>query len=205
MARLRATQAALEDADHKAIEGDVVECGVWAGGHIILARLTSPKRRCWLFDTFTGMPKPTHKDQTRDGGSALAKWEEKRAIGHLWAACSVEQVTKNLVATGTYDPVLCRFMVGDVTTVLRLPDIDLPAKIALLRLDTDWYASTKTELEVLWPRVVPGGYVIIDDYGHWLGARKAVQEYFSKHCPDYHIRLKPVDYTAVIMQKPRFQ
>jgi len=199
--RLQAMEQALRSVDSNRLEGDIVECGVWQGGHIILARKVSPNRRCWLFDTFNGMVKPGEEDTKRDGGSALAKWSRKSANGQLWVACSVEQVTRNLMATGTYHPILCRFMVGDVCTVLRLPDIDLPEKIAVLRLDTDWYASTKTELEVLWPRVVPGGFIIIDDYGHWLGARKAAQEYFKKHYPAYWRELKPVDYTAVMMQK----
>jgi O-methyltransferase len=73
---------------------------------------------------------------------------------------------------------------------------DLPDQIALLRLDTDWYESTKVSLEQLYPRLVPGGVLIIDDYGHWQGCRKAVDDYFYK--TDQKILLQRIDYTGRI-------
>ena len=71
-----------------------------------------------------------------------------------------------------------------------------PEKVALLRLDTDWYESTKCELEQLFPRLVPGAVLIIDDYGHWDGCRRAVDEYFEQH--QVRMLLNRIDYTARI-------
>ena len=74
----------------------------------------------------------------------------------------------------------------------------LPGEIALLRLDTDWYKSTQHELIHLYPLLVGSGVLIIDDYGHWQGAKKAVDEYFS----DKKILLNRIDYTGRISIKP---
>jgi hypothetical protein len=73
-----------------------------------------------------------------------------------------------------------------------LEEKNLPEQISILRLDTDWYTSTKIELEVLYKKLVKGGILIIDDYGHWQGARKAVDEYFKNK----NIWLHYVDYTC---------
>ena len=72
---------------------------------------------------------------------------------------------------------------------------NIPKKIALLRLDTDWYQSTKIELEVLWDRLEPGAPCIIDDYGHWNGCRKAVNEFFEKLQKNY--KAEKIDYTGI--------
>jgi O-methyltransferase len=198
--RMLAMQNALRRIDAAAIPGDVVECGVWKGGHIILARLISPQRRCWLFDTFTGMTEPTAIDVTRGGTDAGKKYRAKKANGFNWDKCTLGEVRGNLAAVGVFDADLVRFVVGDVCETLQLPG-NVPEQIALLRLDTDWYESTKVELEVLWPRLVKGGAIIIDDYGHWMGARQAVQEFFARNVPDFRKRLNQIDYTAAIMVK----
>jgi O-methyltransferase len=72
------------------------------------------------------------------------------------------------------------FIQGDVAVTLEVPN-NLPEGIAVLRLDTDWYESTKKELEILYPRLSVGGVLLVDDYGHWVGAREAVDEYFKRH------------------------
>ena len=72
----------------------------------------------------------------------------------------------------------------------------LPSGIALLRLDTDWYESTKHELEHLYPLLVSGGVIIIDDYGHWKGAKKAVDEYIKDN--NLPLLLNRIDYTGRI-------
>jgi hypothetical protein len=76
-----------------------------------------------------------------------------------------------------------------------LPD-RAPQKVALLRLDTDWHASTKHILETLFPALVRGGVLIIDDYGHFHGARKAVDDYLSEH--NISILLNRIDYAGRI-------
>ena len=84
----------------------------------------------------------------------------------------------NLFSTG-YSQSQIHFIKGDVAETLE-NNSNIPNKISLLRLDTDWYESTKKELEVLFPRLVSGGVCIVDDYGHWNGARKAVDEYLAQ-------------------------
>lgn len=176
---------ACQRIDNDGIQGDIVECGVWRGGNIILARFYCPDRVCWLFDTFEGMANRSEWDVGRSG--------IKIDVGK--SAVSVEEVTENLRVTGTFDASKLRFVKGAVEDTL-LDERNLPDKIALLRLDTDWYQSTKIELEILWPRLVSGGILIVDDYGHWLGARKAVDEYFNGAVP-----FNQIDYTAVMAMK----
>jgi hypothetical protein len=183
--RLVAMAKACERIDNAGIVGDIVECGVWRGGNIILARFYCPDRVCWLYDTFEGMANRSEWDLSRSGVM----------VGVGKSAVSVEEVTDNLRITGTYDDRRLRFVKGMVEDTLRVAE-NLPDKIALLRLDTDWYYSTKIELEVLWPRLVPSGILIVDDYGHWLGARKAVDEYFKGG-----MLFTEIDYTAIMMVK----
>jgi hypothetical protein len=161
------------------ISGDVVECGVWAGGSIgaaaLLGGVDNLARKYWLYDTFKGMTNPG----VFDGDSAsktFSRSKHETGLGSTWCEVSQSIVEKNLRHMGV-DLTKCIFISGDVSSTLT--EGPLPEKIALLRLDTDWYESTKLELEVLFPRLVKGGILIIDDYGHWEGARKAVNEFFS--------------------------
>lgn len=194
-ARLAAMEAALLRI--KDIPGDIVECGVWRGGNIILARKIAPDRACWLYDTFAGMTQPQLVDVTRTGRAAQNSYNVKTEAGRRWAAASVEEVRQNLAETDTLDDSKLRFVVGPVEETL-LEAKNLPDSIAVLRLDTDWYASTKVEMEVLYPLLSPGGVLIIDDYGHWMGAQQAVKEYFGTVMPE----LTWIDYTAIQITKP---
>lgn len=196
--RLMGFARTLAKIDDSGIEGDVVECGVWKGGHVIMARLLSPERVCWLYDTFQGMTEPGPYDVKVSGSSktAMASYQKKLLSGSKWLEASYEQVCDNLINTGTMDRDYLRFVVGDVRKTL-LDGTLLPQRIALLRLDTDFYDSTKIELEVLYPRVVPGGVLIVDDYGHWAGARKAFNDYFVGKM----IQFEKIDYTAVMVVK----
>lgn len=194
--RLTGMADAIKYVDHEKIEGDIVECGVWRGGNLILARKLSPKRTCWLYDTFEGMPPPGEHDKKKSGATAMESYQHKVSIGHKWAAVSVEEVLENFREHGLDDSRLV-FVVGMVEDTLRFVD-NLPDKIAVLRLDTDWYSSTKIELEVLYPRLVNRGVLIVDDYGHWLGSKKAVDEYFGERIST----MTWIDYTAVKMVKP---
>ena len=169
------------------ILGDIVECGVWKAGNIIIARKMSPNRVCWLYDTFSGMTEPQDVDIHHDG------WPAKYKEG--WCAASVGEVSEILADNRVLDNKLTRFVIGDVIQTLLVRE-NLPDKIALLRLDTDWYASTLVELQVLYPRLERGGFLIVDDYGHWQGARRAVDEYFGDDFPKTMI-----DYTACLIQK----
>jgi hypothetical protein len=163
------------------IPGDIVECGVWKGGSIIaaaqkLASLGDLERQYWLYDTFEGMPAPTRED-----GPAEARLYESRRKSHesaAWCACTLAEVQQNLFARARQLREAFHFVRGMVEKTLR-DEKNLPKQIALLRLDTDWYSSTKVELECLMPRVARNGVVIIDDYGQWQGSRLATDEFIA--------------------------
>lgn len=196
--RLLALAGALRRLDAEDIAGDLVECGVFQGANIILMRTLSPQRICWLFDTFAGMTRPGE----HDGDYATQKYAVRETVGKPWQAAPLEQVGDNLRAAGVYDETKLRFVVGDVCVTLRNP-ATLPQRIALLLLDTDFYQSTRVELETLFPRLVAGGVLLIDDFGHWPGARKAVDDYLAAAGIDRG-ELAMVDYTGAILVKNRW-
>lgn len=177
---------AIRHIQRRGVEGDFVECGVWRGGNLVLARtLLDPSRQVWGFDTFEGMTAPTEHDSKF--GSTLdadTKFRQTATDSFVdWCYASIEDVQANLAATGCVDGVT--LVKGDVRKTL-LDTERLPEKISILRLDTDFYDSTLIELEALYPRVAPGGVVIVDDYGVWAGAKKAVDEYFGDNMPWLH-------------------
>lgn len=186
------------------IEGAVVECGVWRGGSSMLAALTllelkDTSRDLYLFDTFEGMSEPTGKDVMFDGtqADALLKSSPKdESVANYWCVGSLENVRQNMRTT-QYPEARLHFVKGKVedTVPAQAPD-----RIALLRLDTDWYESTRHELEHLYPRLAPNGVLIIDDYGHWQGAREAVDEFFGKQ--KFKPFLARLDYTGRLLIKP---
>lgn len=188
---------ALRYVKENDVKGDVVECGVWRGGNIILARNILPDRRCWLYDTFTGMTMPGDDDKRRSGKRAKDAYNAHLRDKEPWCMASLAEVRQIFEEKGVLDDELCRFVEGDVLETFSVSE-NLPEHISLLRLDTDWYASTKLELEVLYPLLVSGGVLIIDDYGHWLGCRRAVDEFFSGQ----DVTFKELDYTAVMLVKP---
>lgn len=180
------------------ISGDFVECGVWRGGSMMtvaktLTILGVRDRELYLFDTYEGLPKPDiEKDIDIWGNRAIDGWlplsvsDEK---SH-WAEASLDDVETNLISTG-YPQERMHFVKGLVENTLPA---SAPASISLLRLDTDWYASTKHELTHLYPLLTRGGVLIIDDYGHFKGAKIAVDEYF--HASGNSILLNRIDYSG---------
>lgn len=201
--RIEAVVNAIRYLVGNGIAGDVVECGVWRGGSSMAAALTlldlgERRRHLHLYDTFEGMSAPTDEDVAIDGAAAKAQFRDRR-LGEDssdWCLAPLDEVRQNLASTG-YPPELVHFVKGKVedTMPARMP----AGAIALLRLDTDWYESTRHELVHLYPRLVRGGVLIVDDYGHWAGARKAVDEYFAAHPPA--LLLNRTDYTARIAVK----
>jgi O-methyltransferase len=164
------------------IPGDVVECGVWRGGSMqavarTLLALGDSSRKLHLFDTFEGMPPPSERDtRTSDDRTAAELLAEESPQDSLvWAVASLEDVKEGLAQTG-YPPEQVRFVQGRVEDTIPA---QAPDEISILRLDTDWYESTKHELEHLYPRVPSGGVVLFDDYGYWDGAREAVDEFLD--------------------------
>ncbi len=163
------------------IEGSLVECGVWRGGSAMLMAyalqyFNDRSRPLYLYDTFDGMTEPDEIDIDFDGRRMREIWEYARQSGgRMGYGGSLENVKENLQRTG-YPDHLAHFVKGDVLETI--PDT-LPEKIALLRLDTDFYASTLHELRHLYPRVVSQGVIFIDDYGWCDGARRATDEFLA--------------------------
>lgn len=185
------------------IEGAIVECGVWRGGSMMAVALTLLEhgitdRDLYLYDTFSGMTEPTAEDTSSpyDGYSPHRRWRRHRALGREWAGVPAEVVRERVESTG-YPPGRVHLVEGKVEETL--PG-GAPERIALLRLDTDWYGSTKHELVELYPRLVEGGVLIVDDYGHYEGARQAVDEYFAE--TGQAVLLNRIDYTGRIAVKP---
>lgn len=185
------------------VAGDLVECGVWRGGSVMamaseLKSLGSTDRRIWLYDTFAGMTAPTTEDVEEGTGVTAYSMLKSTPVAdgdNVWCVAGLTDVQANVRSTG-YPFEQFTFIEGDVgKTLLQTA----PEKISLLRLDTDWYESTKMELEVLYPRLSIGGVCIFDDYGHWQGARRAVDEYFEKL--GYRPYMHPIDYSGRVLIK----
>lgn len=178
------------------IPGAFVECGVFMGGSSMAAALTAKHLDAdldiHLFDTFEGMPPPTERDAFVLASRPVLGFNPK--TGEPWTRCDEETVRANMAKTG-YDPSRLHFHRGMVESTI--PD-RAPGQISVLRLDTDWYESTKHELVHLWPRLSPGGILIIDDYGEFTGARDAVDEYFAAE-PIFLFR---IDYSRRMAIKP---
>ena len=142
-------------------------------------------RRVWLFDTFEGMPAPTDEDDrwTRSYYKRITNGTAHRAPGGVrdrkGAYTPLDEVRRTMSRTGMPDSTF-RFVKGKVEGTLKDPTLALPTEIAVLRLDTDWYTSTQVELDVLWPRLVPGGWLYIDDYSFFGGAHKAVVQWLAR-------------------------
>jgi hypothetical protein len=186
------------------IPGDIVECGVWKGGSMMavaktLLDLGRLDRQLYLFDTFEGMPRPQDVDVSYRGSKASKKFEEKMVTNDSshWCFASLDEVKRAMYETG-YDREKISFVKGKVERTI--PN-SAPQTISLLRLDTDWYESTRHELLHLYPRLSHGGVIIIDDYGHFLGARKAVDEYIEQN--NICLLLNRLDYTGRIGVKSK--
>jgi hypothetical protein len=169
----------------------MVECGVWKGGSMMavaktLLRLNDTERCLWLYDTYAGMSKPTAMDVSECDISAQRDFEAD------YLRVSLDDVRKAVLGVG-YDDRKVFFVTGKVEETLPA---HAPEQVALLRLDTDWYESTRHELLHLFPRLARGGVLIVDDYGHWQGARKATDEYLQAN--DISILLHRIDFSARI-------
>ena len=151
--------------------------------------MNDDNRHLYLFDTFEGMTKPTDKDIDYTGAAAsiLLKNSVKSDESSFWCYAPLESVEKNLQKTG-YDNEKIHFIKGKVEETI--PD-KAPKTISLLRLDTDWYESTRHELIHLFPRLSTGGVIIIDDYGFWKGSRLATDEYIRQN--NVNILLNRID------------
>lgn len=165
------------------IEGDLVECGIYKGGASAMMAVLANGRKVWMFDSFEGMPAPTEKD-----GDKAPNWTGKTAAGIHWI--------KSLLWEYDISKDKVNIVKGWFKNTVPSAKID---KIAILRLDGDWYESTKVCLDSLYDKVSPGGFIIIDDYGHWEGCQKAVDEFIEKR--RLKIEFNVTDYTERWWQK----
>ncbi len=201
--RMHALWLAVRHLARAQVAGDIVECGVWRGGSMMLAATTliavgDTSRTLWLYDTFEGMTEPTEVDvQAMSGRSAAAilATEERDGDNPFWAIAQRAVVERNMAST-FYPESRIRYVAGKVEDTLPA---QMPERIALLRLDTDWYGSTRHELMHLWPRLAIGGVLIVDDYGYWQGARRAVDEFLADL--DKPPLLNRIDFTGRIAVK----
>ena len=176
-ARVYALVKAAQYVVKAALPGPAVVCGVGLGGSALaLARAFRNAGECdrpiWLYDTFDSETRP-ELDDYKASQAYIAEVLAKRCP--------------------QYDQSAFRFIPGMVENTI--PGT-IPDRIALMHLDTDWYASTLHELVHLWPLLITGGVVLIDDYGCWESCRRAVDEYLEEH--DINILLSAVDYTGRI-------
>lgn len=194
--RMFALYTAVRYAIDASIPGDFVECGVWKGGSSMviaatLLELGATDRTIHLYDTFEGMSEPTEEDTLMTDASmdTHERWtSDQKGEYNKWCYSPLDEVKRNLASTG-YPMDRVRFVKGKVEDTIPA---QIPETIALLRLDTDWYESTKHELEHLYPLLERQGVLIIDDYGNWAGSKKAVDEYFE----GTPLLLSRVDYTG---------
>lgn len=178
--RLWGLYQAVELAVVDGLPGDIVECGTAKGGSAALMGLVlkgmGSDKSLYVCDTFEGIPAPTEKDPPEAQQYTGQLRGEFGEVANLFSSLEVEAI-------------LVKGLFQDT-----LPNLNVD-KIAVLHLDGDWYESTKCGLESLYDKVVPGGIVQIDDYGHWEGCRKATDEFFEKR------GIKPIleqlDYTGV--------
>lgn len=203
--RMLSLWEAMEWLNTHHIDGAFVECGVWKGGSSMLASENcrfhpTVLREFFLYDTFEGMSPPEEVDKNFKGESAdvlMSADSAAKESSNVWAIGAIDEVRMNMDTSGIASERL-HVIQGDVEETIQ--HNTGPKDIAMLRLDTDWYRSTKHELTHLFHRIVPGGFLIIDDYGHWAGCQKAVDEFFQ----DFHPRpfFHRIDYTGVITQRP---
>jgi hypothetical protein len=190
--RVYSTINAVRHVVENGIEGDIIECGVYKGGQtmgmMIALSSLGEERDVYLYDTFEGMPAPEDwetKNGSKSDTMALDFFNAFKLEGNSsdWCRCMLHEVEENIK--------LINYNHNRVYYVKGMVEDTLPSNkhksIAVLRLDTDWYSSTKAELEILYPKISSGGVLILDDYGHWNGAKKAVDEYIKNNNLDIEL------------------
>ena len=196
--RIKSLHKSLDYIRNTEIEGDYVECGVWKGGNIIgmikyLEYYNNINNNVWLYDTFSGMTNPEDVDVDLNNNKSINLLHNEL----VKAYSPLDEVKNNINnVIEEYPNENIKYVVGDVSETLLIEE-NLPDSISLLRLDTDWYKSTKIELEVLYDRLSDGGVLIIDDYGHWQGCKKAVDEFFQGK----ELKFEKIDYTGISLIK----
>ncbi len=192
----------LSHINQNNIDGDIVETGVYKGANLILINdflcEHNLKKKIYAYDTYEGQPQPSEKDYDIKGTKMIEKFKDYEKKNIIPVLCSLDDVKENIQKFSKNNLDLITFIKGKVEDTLVM-EKNLPNKISLLRLDTDFYDSIKKSLDILYPRLVKGGVLIIDDYGHFKGAKTAVDEYFKN---TKNIWMHRIDYTSRLIIKP---
>ncbi len=183
----------VQEADRLNLPGDIVECGVWNGGSAAFMAVAGAEgphpglRTLWLFDSFEGLPRPDERDGDEERRAYFKEWNKGNAerVREIFKRMGLG-LEKVKIVPGWFEQTLA-------TTPVR--------SIALLHIDADWYSSVKTALEAFYDKVVPGGFVILDDYGYWKGCTQALRDFFSEH-EIAHVRIKQMGREGGYFQKP---
>ena len=188
---LEVTYMTVKDVCKKDLPGDIVELGVARGGSAALMAIVvfdknlcgSMQRKLWLFDSYEGLPEPTEMDFNPELGDGTG--EHVRPLPKGSCLGQLDDVKDLMFNKNNFPRDRIEFVKGwfDTTVPAKKDEIN---EIAVLRIDGDWYESTKCCLENLYDHVTPGGYIIIDDYQSCYGCKRAVDEYIQKMdiCPD---------------------
>jgi O-methyltransferase len=186
--RLRTLHRLCSEIERKGLPGDIVECGVCNGGTAatMAAAIRGGSRRMWLFDSFQGLPEPGDLD----GDKAHREYFVGMDLG------SIPRVKEALAAV-SFPEDRVNIVPGWFEDTLPHARVD---QIALMHVDADWFDSVKLVLDTFYDSVVPGGYIVFDDYGHWEGCEKAVQDFLQRR--KLSVEIRHSDYTGVYFQKP---
>ncbi len=185
------------EINYAKVQGSIVECGVFKGGCMMIMAYSQlmfdSDRDLFLYDTFDGMTEPSEKDgefridNYKKVSSGELKFDyDKHHDENKWVYCDLETVKKNIKTT-QYPANKIHYIKGDVAKTLQS---NVPDKIAFLRLDTDFYESTKVELDVLYPKLQVGGILIVDDYFSFPGSRTATEEFLKSNHNDLELLYK---------------
>jgi O-methyltransferase len=184
--RARALNRLAQRCERAGIPGALVDCGCYNGGSSVMMSTGAPTREVWAFDSFEGLPEASDRDPDRARGWAgVLKASEDRVREAFERFASPERLH---VVKGWFQD----------TFPSTAPEID---QVAVLHADGDWYESVRLTLETFYPKVAPAGFVVIDDYNDWEGAKTATDEYRAAHA--IAAPLVDIDTTAVYWQKPR--
>jgi O-methyltransferase len=195
------TKEAIIYCEEHNINGSFVECGVASGLQEVIICDTIIKsnyklRHIFMFDTFSGNTMPGEKDYTIYNNRSNVHYTNTQIIdictnhrnNHNGKNLCEESLytVKNNIKTTNYPEEYLHFIEGDIMETLNNP-INIPSEIAILRLDTDWYDSSKFELQKLFKNVVDGGVIILDDYYLWNGQKEATDEFLKENNLNYNI------------------
>jgi O-methyltransferase len=190
--RLDNLQTCIEDVHFRRVPGDLIECGVWRGGAVILMRAVLraygiTDRLVWAADSFSGFPSTGEGERAADSSDNLGV--------HRMLAVSLEEVKRNFERYGLLDEQV-RFLSGWFRDTL--PGATMP-RLAVMRLDSDRYQSTRECLRSLYPKLSPGGYVIVDDYGAHPGSKTATDDFRREHSITEPLR--EIDWSGVYWKR----